>query len=247
METDQEYSGIPTLLDFIADRDLIDTYAKKPNPRKLLLFPSLCHPLIILLGPTVPQLIDLILRQANLENPNEPYVRLMLCHRVDVDEGTFLKTRRNRAAKTVALMLASALNWNLSEIEKDLSITMQFCLVQDLMNSVFSSTEYCSAVVDPQNIPQRLLSSFTDELLKGLPDHCLFGLIMYARWILRAQIQRKVPKKPARGGIVSIGAITDPVVLQGLDEQTQGYSQGYTQGYPQGYMQRSSLIWTLFR
>lgn len=234
MDAVSEYRNIPSVLDFIANPKLIEKYANDENASKYPIFSiyfPVIFPCITSTEPTIPQLIDLILRQASIENPNEPHLRLMRCHRVDVDERTFFKTRRNRVAKTVTLMLASALNWNFDKIERDLSITMQFCLVQDLMNTVFSGMEYCSFIADPSNVPQRALSAFTADVLKPLPDHCVFGLCIYSRWILRAHIQRKVPKKPAKGGIVSIGAITDPVVLQGLDQQSQGFS----------------LIWTLFR
>ncbi|XP_055349382.1 uncharacterized protein LOC129596199 [Paramacrobiotus metropolitanus] len=214
MDSVLENPSLPSLLDFIADPGLIEKYANENRN-----------------GPSVPQLIDLFLRQASLENINEPFLRLVRVSRVDVDDRTFLTTRRNRAAKTITLMLASALKWDLATIEKDLSITMQFCLVQDMLNTVFSGTDYCSSIAEPQNAPQRSLAAFTGDVLKYLADHCIFGLALYSRWILRAHIQRKIPKKAAKGGIVSIGAITDPVVLRGLDQQTQG----------------NSLIWSLFR
>ena len=187
--------------------------------------------LIFLTVPSVSKLIDLTLRQ-NLDNPQEVYQRLPRCSRVDMDERLFLTTRRVRAAKTVTLMLASAIKWDLEKLEDEMAITMQFCLVQDFMNKVFSTTRYCSSVADPQNVGERFLTSFTSDVLSDLEDECIFGLSIYARWILRAHIQRKLPKKATKGPpILNIGSVTDPDVLQGLDQQQHG----------------SSLIWALFR
>ncbi|GAU96574.1 hypothetical protein RvY_08002 [Ramazzottius varieornatus] len=206
---------IPSLADFGVSRKLIQKCANGTDPTL----------------PSVSKLIDLTLRQ-NLDNPQEVYQRLPRCSRVDVDERLFLTTRRVRAAKTVTLMLASAIKWDLEKLESEMAITMQFCLVQDFMNKTFSTTKYCSSVSDPQNISERFLSSFTYEILNNLQDECVFGLSVYARWILRAHIQRKLPKKSTKGPpIHNIGSVTDPDVLQGLDQQQHG----------------SSLIWALFR
>lgn len=118
--------------------------------------------------------------------------------------------KRSRALKILALKIAAYLNWDLSILESKLPFSIQLLLFQDLLR--FTNDNY----IDP--------ATHYDIDFNNEPDHVLFALSLYHRWVLRAVIDNGLSFKLRPGVQESGGLIMPPVsedTLSHLEENAE--------------------------
>lgn len=108
-------------------------------------------------------------------------------------------SKRSRALKILALKIAAYLNWDLNILESKLPFSIQLLLFQDLLR--FTNDCY----VDP--------ATHYDIDFSKEPDHVLFSLSLYHRWVLRAVVDNGLSFK-LRPGVQESGGLTAPPVTE---------------------------------